>query len=254
MIAVFPLGVYRDRKPEAVPDGVPQTTVPKLLKLEEEETASPKCAVVGGLEDLRVNVAGFGGQGVLLLGQILAEMGMREGREVSWLPSYGPEMRSGSAHCYVCLSKERVGSPLVEHPDMLIAMNEISLHKFAKDVEAGGMVIYNGASLPDKFPSLQAQVMCVPAAEIADKLGSTKVANMVMLGGLLELTRALAPETAIGVLKAKVKNTKLLELDCKAIEAGASYTRKCALEAREQLDRTNRDLQERRVLEPSVRE
>jgi Pyruvate/2-oxoacid:ferredoxin oxidoreductase gamma subunit len=162
---------------------------------------------------------------VLLLGQILAEMGMHEGCEVSWLPSYGPEMRSGSAHCYVCLSKERVGSPLAEHPDVLIAMNEISLHKFAKDVGAGGTVIYNGANLPDKFPSPQARVVCIPAAEIADKLGSIKVANMVMLGGLLKLTRTLSKESAFSVLRLKVHNEKLMEMDRQAIETGMEYVR-----------------------------
>ena len=90
-----------------------------------------------------MKIAGFGGQGVLLLGQLLTEMGMREGLEVSWLPSYGPEMRSGSAHCHVCLSKERVGSPLISHPDALVAMNEISLRKFAAQVKSGGLILYN---------------------------------------------------------------------------------------------------------------
>jgi hypothetical protein len=89
-----------------------------------EEGAAARALVDEHFAGLRLNIAGFGGQGALLLGQILAEMGMREGSEVSWLPSYGPEMRGGSAHCYVCLSKERVGSPLLEHPDVLIAMNE----------------------------------------------------------------------------------------------------------------------------------
>jgi 2-oxoisovalerate ferredoxin oxidoreductase beta subunit len=226
MMAVFPLGVYRDRKLEPVPDVVPQTTVRKLLRLEaEEEVTAVPVVSKKRHADLRVNIAGFGGQGVLLLGQILAEMGMREGREVSWLPSYGPEMRSGSAHCYVCLSNDRVGSPLVEHPDVLIAMNEISLHKFAKQVGAEGTILYSGAKLPDRFPSLQAHVLCIPAAEIADKLGSTKVANMVMLGGLLEVTGALARESAFSVLKLKLHNAKLLEMDYQAVDAGMECVR-----------------------------
>ena len=186
---------------------------------------SAKRAATEPCNDLRANIAGFGGQGVLLLGQILAEMGMREGREVSWLPSYGPEMRSGSAHCHVCISNVRVGSPLVEHPDVLVAMNEISLNKFAKQVRAGGAILYNGAKVPDNFPSPQAQVLCIPAAEIADKLGSTKVANMVMLGGLLEWTESLPKESAFTVLRSKVRNTNLLELDCQAIEAGMERVR-----------------------------
>jgi 2-oxoisovalerate ferredoxin oxidoreductase beta subunit len=231
MLAVFPLGVFRDRKLEPVADGVPQTTVNKLFKLEEEsiEQVAPDGVPAEPHPELRVNIAGFGGQGVLLLGQILAEMGMRSGREVSWLPSYGPEMRSGSAHCYVCLSNERVGSPLIEHPDVLIAMNELSLNKFAKQVGPHGTILYNSAKLPAGFPPQRAMIYCVPASEIADGLGTTKATNMVMLGALLELTHTLPKESAFALLKAKVRNLKLLEVDCQAIEKGME----CLLKQRE---------------------
>ena len=231
MLAVFPLGVFRDRKLEPVADSVPQTTVNKLFKLEEvpKEAVAPSTVAEELHPDLRVNIAGFGGQGVLLLGQILAEMGMRAGREVSWLPSYGPEMRSGSAHCYVCLSKERVGSPLIEHPDVLIAMNELSLNKFAKQVGPHGTVLYNSTKLPAGFPAQQAMIYCVPASEIADGLGTTKATNMVMLGALLELTHTLPKESAYALLKAKVRNAKLLEVDCQAIDKGME----CLLKQRE---------------------
>ena len=227
MLAVFPLGVYRDRKLEPVNDAVPQVTIAKLFGLDQrEEESKPETATMAETHaDLRVNIAGFGGQGVLLLGQILAEMGMRAGREVSWLPSYGPEMRSGSAHCYVCLSSERVGSPLAEHPDVLIAMNEISLHKFAKQVGPHGAVFYNGSKLPAGLPPHRAMIYCVPASEIADKLGTTKAMNMVMLGALLELTHTLPKESAFAMLKAKVRNAKLLEVDCQAIDAGMQCLR-----------------------------
>ena len=226
MLAVFPLGVLRDRKLAPVDDAVPQVTVNQLFGLEEtKEEVPPVIVPAEPHPDLRVNIAGFGGQGVLLLGQILAEMGMRAGREVSWLPSYGPEMRSGSAHCYVCLSSERVGAPLVEHPDVLIAMNEISLHKFAKQVGPHGTVLYNSAKLPAGFPPQQAMIYCVPAAEIADKLGTTKATNMVMLGALLELTHTLPKESAMALLKAKVRNQKLLDADCQAIDEGMQCLR-----------------------------
>jgi 2-oxoisovalerate ferredoxin oxidoreductase beta subunit len=227
MLPVFPLGVYRDRKLTPVNDAVPQISVSKLFKLDQPEVvpAEPLSSAEPH-PDLRINIAGFGGQGVLLLGQILAEMGMRGGREVSWLPSYGPEMRSGSAHCYVCLANERVGSPLVEHPDVLISMNEVSLHKFAKQVGPHGTILYNSAQLPAVFPAQQAMIYCVPAAEIADKLGTTKATNMVMLGALLELTHTLPKESAFTLLKAKVKNAKLLEVDCQAIDAGMECLRK----------------------------
>ena len=148
---------------------------------------------------------------------------MREGLEVSWLPSYGPEMRSGSAHCHVCLSKDRIGSPVLSRPDVLVAMNEISLRKFAAQVATGGTIIYGGAQLPADFEVPQAQVVCIPASEIADKLGSAKVANVVIMGALLEETECLSPATAMAVLEKKVKNPKLLELDRKAMDAGRLY-------------------------------
>ena len=99
---------------------------------------------------------------------------MREGLEVSWLPSYGPEMRSGSAHCHVWLSKERIGAPLVSHPNVLVAMNEMSLRKFASEVAPGGLILYGRDHLPDDFTISQAQVVCIPASEIADRLGSPR--------------------------------------------------------------------------------
>ena len=174
-------------------------------------------------EDIKIKLAGQGGQGVLLLGQLLIEMGMREGLEVSWLPSYGPEMRSGSAHCHVCLSRDPIGSPLVSHPDVLVAMNEVSLRKFAHEVVRGGVILYNGENVPEDFIAADVQVVAIPASEMADKLGSTKVANIVMMGALLEETECLAAGTAWGVLQDKVKKLDLLELDRKALNAGRLF-------------------------------
>jgi 2-oxoisovalerate ferredoxin oxidoreductase beta subunit len=226
MIPNFPLNVFRDRKVEIPNNNIPpHKTVAEVVEGERKAAAD---AVVPGchhhFRELGIKIAGFGGQGVLLLGQLLAEMGMREGLEVSWLPSYGPEMRSGSAHCHVCLSKDRIGSPLLSRPDVLVAMNEISLRKFAAQVATGGTIIYGGgAQLPADFEVPQAQVVCIPASEIADKLGSAKVANVVIMGALLEETECLSPATAMSVLEKKVKNPKLLELDRKAIDAGRLY-------------------------------
>ena len=173
--------------------------------------------------EVTVKFAGFGGQGILLMGQLLAEMGLRERMEVSWLPSYGPEMRSGSAHCHVTLSHERIGTPLISRPEVLVAMNEISLRKFASSVAPGGLILYNRDKLPEDLSVTNAHVVCIPASEIADKLGSAKVANVVMLGALLEETECLPTDTAVEVLEATVKNPKLLELDRQAIAAGRAY-------------------------------
>jgi len=226
MMPTFPLNVFRDRRPE-MPAGnqPPQRPVADVLGITPKPAAhdASKPTQAHRFRDVKVKIAGFGGQGVLLLGQLLIEMGMREGLEVSWLPSYGPEMRSGSAHCHVCLSKERIGSPLISHPDVLVAMNEYSLRKFAHEVVSGGIILYNGASLPADFSAPEVQVVCIPAAEIADKLGSTKATNIVMMGALLEETECLAPGTALSVLEDKVKKLDLLEIDRKALAAGRLF-------------------------------
>jgi 2-oxoisovalerate ferredoxin oxidoreductase beta subunit len=228
MIPTFPLNVFRDRRPEAPAvkeNEPPQRPVAEVLGITAKPGApdTSKSKHAHRFRDVKIKIAGFGGQGVLLLGQLLIEMGMREGLEVSWLPSYGPEMRSGSAHCHVCLSKERIGSPLISHPDVLVAMNEFSLRKFAHEVVSGGIILYNGATVPADFYAPEQQVVAIPASEIADKLGSTKVTNIVMMGALLEETECLAPGTALRVLEDKVKKLDLLEIDRKAITAGRLF-------------------------------
>ena len=229
MIPNFPLNVFRDRAIEVPNNNIPpHKTVAELVEGERKADGDvPAVRKQQHFRDLGIKIAGFGGQGVLLLGQLLAETGMREGLDVSWLPSYGPEMRSGSAHCHVCLSKDRIGSPVISRPDVLVAMNEISLRKFYAQVAPGGTIIYGREQLPEDLKNditiSQAQVVCIPASEIADKLGSAKVANVVIMGALLEETECLSAATAMQVLEKKVKNPALLELDRKAIEAGRLY-------------------------------
>jgi len=143
--------------------------------------------------------------------------------EVSWLPSYGPEMRSGSAHCDVCMSKKRIGSPLVSQPNVLIAMNEISLRKFAPSVGPQGLILFNGTTLPPDFELPSSRIVCIPATEIADGLGSTKVANVVLMGAFLEETSCLSPETAARAIEDKVKRIDLLEVNRRALEAGREF-------------------------------
>jgi 2-oxoisovalerate ferredoxin oxidoreductase beta subunit len=220
----FPLGVFRDRKPEFTPVDVPQKEIAELLgitgiRLTEEEKHSRRQHT----RAKTIKVAGFGGQGVLLLGQLIAEMGMREHMEVSWLPSYGPEMRSGSANCNVTLSHERIGAPVITNPEVLVAMNEPSLRKFGHTVKTGGVILYNGSALPEDLHYEGVSVACVPASEIADQIGSAKVANVVMLGGLLEATDCLPFTTASHVLAGMVKNEKLAEMNEKALAAGREY-------------------------------
>jgi 2-oxoisovalerate ferredoxin oxidoreductase beta subunit len=224
LLKAFPLGVFRDRKPE-LPESpkVPHKTVAEALNVDTNALPEEVSGHRYHTRDVTVKFAGFGGQGILLMGQLLAEMGLREKMEVSWLPSYGPEMRSGSAHCHVTLSHERIGTPLIARPEVLVAMNELSLRKFAPSVISGGLILYNHEKLPEGFEITHARVVCVPASDIADRLGSTKVANVVMLGALLEETECLPADTAIEVLETTVKNPKLLELDRQAIKAGRDY-------------------------------
>ncbi|MCL6481334.1 MAG: 2-oxoacid:acceptor oxidoreductase family protein [Firmicutes bacterium] len=235
MIRNFPLGVFRDRR-LAMPGngGPPQRSVAEVLGLTSPSlgTEAPAAATPTDTREWKMKIAGFGGQGVLLLGQILAEMGMREGKEVSWLPSYGPEMRSGSAHCHVCLSSQRIGSPLIEHPNVLVAMNEISLRKFAPSVTPGGLILYNRRTVPADLGVSNVRLLPIPAAELADQLGAAKVGNIVMLGALLELTGALSFATAEAVLQATVKNPDLLALDLRALQAGRDWARQLPREVR----------------------
>ncbi len=226
MVPVFPLNVFRDRKPI-----VQETNAPPIKPVAEvlqiysgEATPAPATAKKPhAFQEMNIRIAGFGGQGVLLLGQLLTEMGMREGLEVSWLPAYGPEMRSGSANCHVCLSKDRIGSPLVSNPHVLISMNEISLRKFAPSVPADGLILYNSDHLPADFDLPAAKIICLPASEIADKLGSTKVANVVLMGALLEETECLGLDTAMDVVSSRVKKANLVEINRKALEAGRRF-------------------------------
>jgi 2-oxoisovalerate ferredoxin oxidoreductase beta subunit len=226
MVPAFPLSVFRDRKPE-IPAGFepPHRSVGEVLAISaspNQEADQPRRRP-HSFDHLGLKIAGFGGQGVLLLGQLVMEMGMKEGLEVSWLPSYGPEMRSGSAHCHVCLSKDRIGSPLLSNPDVLVAMNEFSLHKFGCEVARSGVILYNGRGLPSDFNSPDAQVICIPASEIADSIGSAKAANIVMLGAILKYTNCLALDTAVSVLAQAVHKVDLLEIDYRALAAGSSY-------------------------------
>ncbi|MDD5544318.1 MAG: 2-oxoacid:acceptor oxidoreductase family protein [Acidobacteriia bacterium] len=170
--------------------------------------------------DPQIKIAGFGGQGVLLLGEALAESGMLSGYRVSWLPSYGPEMRGGTAHCHVRLSQNEIGSPLVSRPTILLSLNKPSLEKFLPEAVPGALVIYN-SSLIDQPPSrTDIEALPLSATEIAEKIGSPKITNMVVVGALIAKTRLLTKESVFAAIEALVKNPKLVEMNRRAVEAG----------------------------------
>ena len=140
-------------------------------------------------------IAGFGGQGVLLIGQLIAKSAMREGRNVSWMPSYGPEMRGGEANCAVVVSDEPIGSPLVSEPPVLVAMNKPSLVKFMPKMPAGATLLYNSSLIEGVELRTDIKVIAVPCNEIAAKLQNDRVANMVMLGAVQKATDVCADES-----------------------------------------------------------
>lgn len=230
MVQAFPLGVYRDRTAEATARPAPPPPpaledLPHLLDLDEHDftPAGPRPADV----DLRIKVAGFGGQGVLMLGEVLAEAGLLLDLEVSWLPSYGPEMRSGTSNCHVRVSSHTIASPLVAKPTVLLALNEPSLRKFIAHVEPGGWVLYNHHTLPEgvDVPG-GVNVLCIPFTELADTLGEPRAGNIVMLGALLEATGLLSPEAIDRALEMHVKSARWLDLDRRALTLGREAAKK----------------------------
>ena len=172
--------------------------------------------------------AGFGGQGVLLIGQLLALAGMNEGREVSWLPSYGPEMRGGTANCSVVVSDEPIASPVLSMADCVIAMNTPSLDKFESCVNPGGKLFINSSIIDKKATRTDIDVYYVPCNEIADSLQNPKVGNMAMLGAYLEATKAVEVKSILDALLYKLgeKKAKFIPLNEKAIQMGAESIRK----------------------------
>ena len=171
-----------------------------------------------------VIISGFGGQGALFAGQVLAYAGMDAGLHVTWIPSYGPEMRGGTAHCTVILSDEPIGSPLVRHPSIAIVMNRPSMDKYEPLVRVGGLLVVN-SSLVDRPPEREdIRVIEIPASEIADELGDKRLVNIVLLGAMLAETGLLPLETAERALERHLpeRHHALLEANRQALRRGAA--------------------------------
>lgn len=169
-------------------------------------------------------IAGFGGQGVLLMGQLLAYSGMLKEKEVSWLPSYGPEMRGGSANCHVVISDEAVGSPKVEEATCVIAMNYPSMKLFEKAVVPGGLLLYNSSLIDEKPERTDIRAIAVPCNDIAAQVGNSRTANMAMLGAFVGATGMFDEETLVEALRHKLgaAKEKLIPVNRAAISAGAA--------------------------------
>ena len=173
----------------------------------------------------QILIAGFGGQGVLFAGKFLAYKGLLEEKQISWLPSYGPEMRGGTANCSVIISDEPVGSPIVSHPDALIAMNLPSLDKYESAVVAGGKVFIDSTLIGRKAIREDIDAYYIPATKMAADAGIPTLANMIILGKMIKETGAVSFENLTAAMKKVVsaKHAELLEINIKALEAGYNY-------------------------------
>jgi 2-oxoglutarate ferredoxin oxidoreductase subunit gamma len=168
-------------------------------------------------------IAGFGGQGVLFAGQLLAYAAMDEGREVTWIPSYGPEMRGGTANCTVIIADEEIGSPLVRHPQALIAMNLPSLDKYEETVRPRGLIVVNSSIIHRVVAREDVNVVMIPANEMAEELGDQRMTNMVLIGGLLAQLPVISQEAVGKALEAHLpaRRLRLLPLNLQALRLGA---------------------------------
>ncbi|MEZ5126595.1 MAG: 2-oxoacid:acceptor oxidoreductase family protein [Thermoleophilia bacterium] len=171
---------------------------------------------------LSILFAGFGGQGILFAGKLVAYAGLIEGRELSWLPSYGPEMRGGTANCSVCLSDEPIGSPLVLEPDVLVAMNQPALEKFLAQVVPGGMVLVDSSMAPRLPERDDLTIHALPATLLAEKAGLKGLANVIMVGKLIKETACCRPESMDAAIGKSVSanKTHLLESNRSALALG----------------------------------
>lgn len=174
------------------------------------------------MASLNIIFAGFGGQGILFTGKIVAYAGLIDSKEVSWLPSYGPEMRGGTANCSVCVSDVPIGSPLVTAPDVLIAMNGPSFDKFIGSVVPGGKVIVDSSLVDRECPRSDVDVFRVPATQLSNDHHLEGIANMILLGKLVKETGFASMETVEQSLKKCVPSGKshLLEPNLRAIRMG----------------------------------
>lgn len=171
---------------------------------------------------MNVLLAGFGGQGILFAGKVMAYSGLMDGSEISWLPSYGPEMRGGTCNCSVVLSDKSIGSPLVVNPDVLVAMNKPSLEKFVNNVVPGGMILVDSSTVDVKVERTDVTVFYVPATKLADENGLKGLANIILVGKLFKEKGFVTPESLDAGLQKCIpaKKAAMLDTNRKALEIG----------------------------------
>ena len=172
-------------------------------------------------------ISGFGGQGTLFSGQVLAYAALDAGKQVTWIPSYGPEMRGGTAHCTVIISDEEIGSPIVRKPSIAIALNLPSLDKYEYMIQSGGLMVANSSLINRKVERTDIQAIHIPANEIAEEIGNVRLANMVVIGAMV----TARPVLPLGDLKQALadhlpqRHKKLLPANFKALAQGSSFAK-----------------------------
>ena len=173
----------------------------------------------------QIMIAGFGGQGVLFAGKFLAYKGMVQDKQISWLPSYGPEMRGGTANCSVVISDTPVGSPIITTPDVLIAMNLPSLQKFVDAVVPGGKIILDSTLIDAKVERTDVEVFYIPATQMAKDAGFSTLANMILTGKVLKVIDTVAYEGNKETLESFIpaKKAGLIDVNLKALQIGYDY-------------------------------
>ncbi len=174
------------------------------------------------MENCEIILAGFGGQGILFMGKLLAFAAMLKGKKLSWLPSYGPEMRGGTANCHVIIDDEPIGSPIVTKPDVLVVMNKPSLDKFESSVVDGGYVFVDRTLVEGEVTRKDVKPVYIKATEIADSIGNRGLANMVMLGAILKITGVFSLEEIEETMKKSLpaKKQALVEVNMEAVKKG----------------------------------
>ena len=177
------------------------------------------------MKTTQILIAGFGGQGVLCAGKFLAYKGLVQNKQVSWLPSYGPEMRGGTANCSVIISDTPVGSPIITNPDVLVAMNLPSLQKFVDAVVPGGKIIIDSTLIDAKVERTDVEVFYVPATQMAKDAGFSTLANMVLAGKVLKETDCVCYEGNKETLEAFIpaKKANLIDINCQALQTGYDF-------------------------------
>ena len=177
------------------------------------------------MKTTQILIAGFGGQGVLFAGKFLAYKGLVQDKQISWLPSYGPEMRGGTANCSVILSDTPVGSPIITTPDVLIAMNLPSLTKFVDTVAPGGKIIIDSTLIDAKVERTDVEVCYIPATQMAKDAGFSTLANMILMGKVMKECDAVAFDGNKETLESFIpaKKASLIEVNCQALQTGYDF-------------------------------